>query len=124
MSTKQPYLVINQEPRFSKVYGTPMTKITLLGIKDRKEYVTYIDTPNRNHANWHHITNNPDHGFILRGLRIKTFKGKTLIDADSQPIVEWEDDNQEEMLKQIQELWEEEDRKNNTDKFSDLFSKD
>lgn len=118
---KQPYVVLKQERRFSKISGSPMTKITLLGIKDRQEYVTYIDSPNRNHDNWSHITNNPDHGFVLRNLRTKKAKGKVLIDADSQPIIEWEDVNDEEIMRQVAEVWAEEDRKNGSDCFRDLF---
>lgn len=118
---KQPYIVLKQERRFSKVTGSPMTKITLLGVKDRQEYITYIDTPNRNHDNWAHIVNNPEHGFILRNLRTINRKDKTLIDADSKPIIEWEDEDDTEILKQLAEVWAEEDRKNGSDKFSDLF---
>lgn len=118
---RQPYIILKQEQRVSKRYGTPMTKITLLGVKDRKEYVTYIDAPNRNHKNWDHIVRNPEHGFVLRNLRTKTHKDQTLIDADSHPIIDWEDVNDQEILRQLAEIWAEEDLRNNTDKFRDLF---
>jgi hypothetical protein len=118
---KQPYVIIKQESRFSKITGAPMTKITFLGIKDRQEYVTYIDSPNRNHDNWQHITNNPEHGFVVRSLRTKKAKGKTLIDADSKPVIEWEDDDDTEIMRQLSEVWAEEDRKNDSDKFRDFF---
>jgi hypothetical protein len=125
MAIKQPYLVLKQEDQHSKVYGTPMTKITLLGIKDREEYITYIDSPNKNHSHWTHITNNPGHGFILGNLKVSTRKtksGRPLINADSQPIIQWEEETDEEMLKQIADIWAEEDQKNNSDRFRDLFN--
>jgi len=121
MAINQPYLIIKQEAATSKKYGTPMTKITLLGIKDRKEYITYVDTPHRNYKNWEHIIRNPEHGFIVRNIKTKIHKDKELVDADSKVIIEWEDINDQEMLKQISEVWAEEDLRAGTDKFSDLF---
>lgn len=121
MAVNQPYLVLKQEASTSKKYGTPMTKITLMGIKDRKEYMTYIDAPNRNYKNWQHIINNPDHGFVLRNIKTKQHKDKELVDADSAVIIEWEDVNDQEMLRQIAEVWAEEDLRNGSDKFRDLF---
>lgn len=118
---KQPYIVLKQEQSTSKRFGTPMTKITLLGVKDRKEYITYIDAPNRNHKNWDHIVRNPDHGFILSNLKTKQHKDKDLIDADSKPLIQREDYDDVEIMKELAEIWAEEDLRNNTDKFSDLF---
>lgn len=121
MAIKQPYIVLKQEARTSKKYGTPMTKITFLGVKDRREYVTYIDAPHRNYKKWLHIINHPDHGFVLRNLKTKSHKGDELIDADSDPIIEWEDTTDEEIMRQLAEVWAEEDRRRGTDKFRDLF---
>ena len=118
---KQPYIVLKQESGISQRFGTPMTKITLLGVKDRKEYITYVDTPNYNYKNWSHIINNPNHGFILRNLKTKQHKDKTLIDADSKPIIEFEDEDDVEIFKELAKIWAEEDLRNNTDKFSDLY---
>lgn len=120
MAINQPYLIIKQEAATSKKYGTPMTKITLLGIKDRKEYITYVDTPHRNYKNWEHIIRNPEHGFIVRNIKTKMHKDKELVDADSKVIIEWEDVNNDEMLKQIGEIWAEEDLKNSSDRFWDI----
>jgi len=121
MATKQPYIVLKQEQRTSKKYGTPMTKITLLGVKDRQEYVTYIDSPNHNHDNWSHIIRNPDHGFILSNLKIKEYQGRLLINADSRPLIQREDWDDSEIMRELAEIWAEEDLRNNTDRFSDLF---
>ena len=117
---KQPYIILKQEQSVSKRFGTPMTKITMVGVKDRREYITYIDAPNRNHRNWDHIIRNPNHGFVLRNLKIKEHRGKLLIDADSHPIIEWEDINDVAIMDQLTEIWAEEDLRN-TDKFRDLF---
>lgn len=121
MAIKQPYLVLKQEANTSKKYGTPMTKITLLGIKDRREYITYVDTPHHNYRNWQHIIQNPSHGFIISNVKTKAHKDKILVDADSRPIIDWEDTTDEEMLRQISELWAEEDSRRGADKFRDLF---
>jgi len=121
MAVTQPYIVLKQEARTSKKYGTPMTKITLLGVKDRKEYVTYVDAPHRNYKNWQHIINNPNHGFVLRNIKTKLHKGEELVDADSRPIIDMEDHNDEEIMRQLAEIWAEEDLRRGTDKFRDLF---
>jgi hypothetical protein len=124
MAIKQPYIVIEQRAGYSKIAGTPMTTIIMVGVKDQREYVTYVDTPNRNAQHWGHITRNPEHGFVLRNLNTTnktTKKGQTIINADSEPIIEWETETLDEVLIDAQKYWEEEARKNNSDKFGDLF---
>lgn len=121
MAVKQPYVIINQEAKTSMKYGTPMTKITLLGVKDRKEYITYVDLPHRNYKNWQHMINNPDHGFVLRNIQTKMHKGDELVDADSRPIIDVEMESLEEVMEIIGEFWDKEDLKKNSDKLRDLF---
>lgn len=121
MAVKQPYIVLKQEASTSKKYGTPMTKITLLGVKDRREYITYVDTPHHNYKNWEHVIRNPEHGFVLRNIKTKIHKDKELVDADSKIIIEREDDDDIEIMKELAEIWAEEDLRNGSDKFSDLF---
>ena len=124
MAITQPYIVVEQRQGHSQKYGTEMTTIIMVGVKDRREYVTYIDSPNRNAANWQHITRNPTHGFVLRKLTAtdkSTKKGQTIINADSPVMIEWETDTLDEVLADAQKFWEQEDRKNGSDKFGDLF---
>lgn len=124
MAIKQPYIVLEQRQGHSQKYGTEMTTIIMVGVKDRREYVTYIDAPNRNVKHWQHITNSPTHGFVLRNLDTtnkSTKKGQTIINADSQPIIEWETDTLDEVLADAQKFWAEEDKRNGSDKFGDLF---
>jgi predicted GNAT family acetyltransferase len=124
MALTQPYIVVEQKSGYSKIAGTPMTTVIMVGVKDRREYVTYVDTPNRNAVNWQHITRHADHGFVLRNLKVTdktTKKGQSIINADSEPIIEWETDTLDEVLADAQKFWEQEDRKNGSDKFGDLF---
>lgn len=124
MAIKQPYIVIDQRPGYSKIAGTPMTTLTLIGIKDRREYVTYVDTPNRNARNWQHVTNNPTHGFVLRNLDITnktTKRGQPIVNADSEVLIEVEELSLEPILVTVKNFWDQEDRKNNSDRYSDLF---
>jgi hypothetical protein len=124
MAIKQPYIVIEQRAGYSKIAGTPMTTIIMIGIKDRREYVTYVDTPNRNAAKWAHIINNPEHGFVLRNLTITnktTKKGQSIVNADSEILIEVEELNLESILNTVNEFWDEEDRKRDSDRFGDLF---
>ena len=124
MAIKQPYIVIDQRPGYSRVAGTPMTTLTLIGVKDRREYVTYVDTPNRNAVKWQHIINNPIHGFVLRNLDITnktTKKGQPIVNADSEVLIEVEELSLEPILVTMKNFWDEEDRKSNSDRFGDLF---
>jgi hypothetical protein len=114
---KQPYAVLDQFDRMSK-YGNMITQVTLVGIKDRKEYVTYVDPNNGNHSKWYHITIHTEHGFVLNNLRLKKVKDKdNIINADSDPLIECEMENKEEMLKIVQEHWAREDERNGRTSF-------
>lgn len=118
--TDQTYVVLEQTSGLSKITGRPMTTITMVGTRDRKEYKTYIDTNNHNHDNWLHITNNPTNGFILTGLSTKEHKGKLLVNADSKPVIAAECLDKESILASLQETWKEQDNRRVT-RFKDLF---
>jgi len=115
----QPYIIISQKTGLSKYGGTLIT-INMIGVNDRQEYKTYIDPRNFNYANWQHITQNPGHGFVIRSLKIKN-KDKRLISADSKPIIEWEHDDPEVILAQLEEIWNEQDNQRTATTFRDLF---
>jgi len=117
---EQTYVVLTQEKGLSKITGQPYTKIILVGTRDRDEYTTYIDTANHNHENWHHITHNPTHGFVLTKLRVKKHKDRLLVDADSKPIIAAEHELQSYILDHLREVWAEQDAKK-ANKFRDLF---
>lgn len=108
---EQTYVVLKQERGLSKVTGHPYVKITLVGTRDRDEYVTYIDHANHNHKNWFHITNNPEHGFVLQNLRIKQHKDRMLVDADSKPIIAAEDPTPDRIFDTLRDVWREQDER-------------
>lgn len=116
----QTYVVLTQEKGLSKITGQPYTKVTFVGTHDRDEYTTYIDTANHNHSNWYHIVNNPQHGFVLKNLRVKQHKERLLVDADSKPVIEYEDLDQSRVLDELKSVWAEQDHKKQN-KFRDLF---
>ena len=121
---KQPYIVIEQREGFSRITGHPLTTIIFVGCKDRKEYVTYIDQANRNTEHWSHILRNPQHGFAISNVKLKskvTRQGQGIINADSEFRIESEYESLDEMLAEIQEIWQEQDRKGDSDRFRDLF---
>jgi hypothetical protein len=120
MAINQPYVILEQREIGSK-YGGTVIRITMVGIKDRNQYTTYVDHRNRNHAFWDHITRNPHHGFVIRGLKLKKNKD-FLVSADSRPIIEWQHDNPEVIFGQLKEIWDEEDRKASAGTFRDLFN--
>lgn len=51
---------------------------------DGKSYRTCLDPANRNFKNWQHIV---EPGNVLGGIRLKLYKGRPIIDADSTPKV-------------------------------------
>ena len=117
---KQPYLVLSQRTFRSHNHGQPVTEIILIGCKDRCQYRTYVDIQNKNYKFWQHIVNNPQSGFAIRGLNIKDSK-KYLISADSQPVIDIQTDTKEELFSELYDVWQEEDARQNSDKFRDLF---
>jgi hypothetical protein len=119
-SQTQNYVVLTQEKGLSKITGHPYVKIILVGTKDRREYVTYVDSANYNQKNWFHILNNPQNGFILKNLRTKVSKDKLFIDADSQPQIAGEHDSLDHLLSILMEVWDEQDNRDKTN-FKDLF---
>lgn len=121
MAIKQPYIVMQQEWGRSRHLGTEYVKITFVGVKDRQEYHTYVDTPNRNFKKWQHIINNPEHGFVVRNIKFKTHKGKTLVDADSDVLIEVEELTLDPILNTVQAYWAEEDRKRGTDRLWEIL---
>jgi hypothetical protein len=116
----QTYVVLTQEKGLSKITGQPYTKVTLVGTHDRDEYTTYIDTANHNHSNWHHILMNPEHGFVLKNLRVKLHKERLLVDADSKPIIAAEHTEQSYILDELKAVWAEQDHRQQN-RFRDLF---
>lgn len=116
----QTYVVLTQERGLSKITGRPFVKIIMVGTRDRCEYVTYIDSSNHNEANWQHIINNPDHGFVLSNLRPKIHKDRRLIDADSRPVISAEDMTPDRIFDTLRDVWrEQDDRPNNN--YRNLF---
>ena len=121
---KQPYIVLLQTESISRITGKPLTTITFVGCKDRKEYVTYIDVSNHNHEHWSHVLRNPDSGFCISNVKLKsklTKKGQGIVNADSRFRIEAEYESLDMMLAEIQEIWAEQDRKDDSDRYRDLF---
>jgi hypothetical protein len=116
----QNYIVLTQKSGLSQATGRPYVTITIVGTKDRREYVTYVDSSNHNQKNWFHIINNPQNGFILKNLRTKVIKDRLLIDADSRPQIAAEHDSLEYLLQILMEVWAEQDSKAKTN-FKELF---
>jgi hypothetical protein len=108
----QPYIVIKQSLEPSS-FGGEMVRINLRGVKDRKYYVTYIVPGFKNHTQWTHIIINPESGFVLNNLTVKTKKGVVqtnkegdpIIDADSNPVIEAQLPDYDTAMQIIQEYW-------------------
>jgi uncharacterized protein YbbC (DUF1343 family) len=118
------YAIIQQKEKFSK-YGGSVTEITLVGLSDRKEYVTWVDPTNFNSKNWAYIVNRPTHGFILTNLKQKRHSSRTdIINADSDFTIAWEHKDASEVIRAIMSKWAEEDEKSRGPNFDDFFSKE
>jgi len=50
-----------------------------------KSYRTALFENMRNFSNWQHIINNAERGDFVDNLKMKTYKGKEIVDADSMP---------------------------------------
>jgi hypothetical protein len=114
------YAVLEQKEIKSK-HGGWVTEITFVDILDREELTTFVDPGNRNYKNWQHIINNPNHGFVLKNLKRKGQPEDKLINADSKPVINEEFEDIAEMISLIQELWRRQDRRNNPNRFWEMF---
>lgn len=121
MATTQNYAILSQQDVPSK-HGGMVREIRLVGLVDRQEYITWIDTTNFNHKHWTHIVANPDHGFILKDLKLKKMDNRTdVINADSKPLIAWEHINILDVTAAIADKWREQDIKKGRPNFDDLF---
>ena len=116
---KQPFIILKQTQIFSK-YGGTVWRIDMVGVRDRADYVTYVDPRNSNYEGWAHIIRNREHGFVIRMLKEKKDKDG-LISADSRPIIEWQHDDKDVILKQLADLWQDQDADKDPTTFRDLF---
>lgn len=108
---KQSYAVIKQKSGLSQVTGRHCTTITLVGLNDRQEYPTYIDKSMRNYDQWVHIVNHPNNGYILDNLELITKKGKTVVDADCDPVIAHETQDCDHLYTLIKQSWADADKK-------------
>lgn len=119
MAIKQNYVIYRQKTSVSK-YGGRIFTIYAIGVKDRREYVTYIDPTNFNSQKWIDITTKSGNGFLVTGLNIKDEK-KGVINADSQFKILAETHNPDPLLVELYELWKEQDNEKPPTNFRDLF---
>lgn len=109
--SEQNYVIVKQESIDSK-YGGTVVKITLVGTRDRFEYITYVDPRNRNASNWFHIINHPLRGYILSGIKTKQSReGKLLVNADSDPIIRAEVEDISLLFAEVLAVWREQDER-------------
>lgn len=120
----QHYAVIQQVSKWSR-HGGQVTEITMVGLKDRLPYTTWVDPMNVNAAHWAHITRTPQHGFILTDVRLKRMKGRVdVINADSVPRIAWEHHSCDEMIDTVMAQWRRQDGTALPPQFDDLFRAD
>lgn len=115
------YAIIKQEDKWSK-HGGSVTEITMVGLDNRKPYTTWVDPMNMNNKYWQHILRSPQHGFILKGLKVKRMVDRDdVINADSKPIIAWEHEDIDDMLATIMDEWRRQDGLNKPPSFDDFF---
>ena len=120
MAIEQRYVVLKQEQIYSK-YGGQIVRIIMVGTNDRIEYTTYVDPRNHNHKHWVHILAHPERGFVLRGIKTKVKDGKVLVNADSQPLIDWEDLDPDYLFSELMQVWAEQDERRRPNQFRRLF---
>jgi hypothetical protein len=104
---KQPYVVLNQQEKYSEKNGTRYYEITMVGAVDRCEYHTYIDPSMRNYRYWVRVIDSPKNGFVIRGCNVKK---NNLISADSRISIVWQTEDPEDVLNDLWDIWQEQDK--------------
>lgn len=113
--SNQYYAIIQQRQLKSK-HGGDVTEISMVGVKDRVLYRTYVDSFNRNYTFWAPIIHNPLHGYLLTGIKIKS-STKALVNADSPVAIAYETTDNTELYSEIVAAWQSQDR----NQFEKLF---
>ena len=116
-TTLQNYVIYEQHTKISKYGGTVIT-VNVIGVQDRKEYITYIDPTNYNAQNWTDITSNPQGGFLVSGLKVKK---DNILNADSKFTVLAATHTRDALLSELHEVWKTQDEKKTANTFRDLF---
>jgi hypothetical protein len=106
--SNQYYAIIQQRQLKSK-HGGDITEISMVGVKDRILYRTYVDSFNRNYSLWAPIIHNPLHGYLLTGIKIKS-STKALVNADSAVQVIFETTDNTELYSEIVAAWQKQDK--------------
>ena len=97
--------VRTKQDRFTSRYGNRIWRIDFTGLEDRKNYYTFVDPTNRNYLNWQHIIENPESGFLISNLTLKTGQAD-LVSADSRPVIEHQGDP-DAITDAVKEYWQE-----------------
>ena len=62
-------------------------KIFYIFFKGEKSYRTVLFDNMRNFKNWTEVINKAERGDYISNLRMKMYKGKEIVDADSNPVL-------------------------------------
>ena len=111
----QYYTVLKQEQILSK-HGNKIIQLSLIGIRDRMLYKTYLDPNNRNYKLWSTIIHRPYYGYLLSGIQIKDAE-KCLVSADSKVRILYETEYRDEIYNELIRSWQAQDENNQYENF-------
>lgn len=95
-------------------HGGSMTRITFLNIKTLQTADTYICPGLRNSRNWYTVIGLLDQGMIIGNLGVVVSGNRTVISADSEPVIHWRG-TPAALSEELARHW----NKNNQSRFSD-----
>lgn len=116
---KQNYVIYQQSKQHSR-HGGMITKLLAIGVRDRKDYVTYIDPTNYNYQQWQPLVQNPTAGYLLGHMRVKN-QDKCILNADSQFKVLAVTATPDVLLYELHDIWKEQDEAPAPNHFRELF---
>ena len=77
-----------QFTKISKTYNSKHGgQIFYVFFKGEKSYRTVLFDNMRNFKNWNEVINKAERGDYISNLRMKMYKGKEIVDADSSPVL-------------------------------------
>ena len=77
-----------QLTKISKTYNSKHGgQIFYVFFKGEKSYRTVLFDNMRNFKNWTEVINKAERGDYISNLRMKMYKGKEIVDADSNPVL-------------------------------------
>jgi hypothetical protein len=98
MKKSQVWIIDSIRTRRSRLQdreGQLYEEVTMTNLDTREQVKTYLDPLNRNYCHWNAVLANRDQAQLIKNVSTAIRRGRTVINADSEPTVLWSGSREE-----------------------------